>query len=321
MPVYNGEDFIVKSLPPLIEMQRRGEVREVVMVDDSSTDASPQIAAQLGATVIPSGGRVGPGAARNKAARLFAGEILWFVDADVVVHDDAVGYLKEGFVSKEVVAVFGSYDDRPAAQNFLSQYKNLVHHFYHHRGRTGSSSFWAGCGAIRRQAFLEMGGFDVEKYKRPSIEDIELGYRLREAGGGIVLIPEFKSTHLKEWRFANLIHTELANRAVPWSRLILEQTGMVNDLNTSQDERLRAGLAGIFFLVLLVVITGLLPWWTAIVFAGGLALANRNLLSLFYRKNGLIFAIWGLCFHQLYYLYSSCAFAYSWLKFRLRRIS
>jgi glycosyltransferase involved in cell wall biosynthesis len=320
MPVYNGEDFIVKSLPPLIEMQHRGEVREVIVVDDSSTDLSPKIAAELGARVIPSGGRIGPGAARNLAARLPEGEILWFVDADVVVHDDAVGYLKEGFAAKEVVAVFGSYDDRPAAQNFLSQYKNLAHHFYHHRGRTEASTFWAGCGAIRKLAFLEVGGFHVEKYQRPSIEDIELGYRLRQAGGVIMLIPSLKSTHLKEWRFVNLIHTEVFCRAIPWSRLMLEQTGMVNDLNVSRAERLRAGLAGIFFLVLLAVITGWLPWWTAIVLAVGVAWANRHLLSLFYRRKGLIFSIRGLGFHQLYYLYSSCAFVYSWLEFRMKKI-
>ena len=48
MPVYNGENFIVKSLPPLIEMQKRGEVLEVIVVDDSSTDSTSQIAERLG---------------------------------------------------------------------------------------------------------------------------------------------------------------------------------------------------------------------------------------------------------------------------------
>ena len=66
---------------------------------------------------------------------------------------------------------------------FLSQYKNLVHHFYHHRGKREASTFWSGCGAVRKQAFLDAGGFDVERYTRPSIEDIELGYRLIKAGG------------------------------------------------------------------------------------------------------------------------------------------
>ncbi|NNM20029.1 MAG: glycosyltransferase [Gammaproteobacteria bacterium] len=317
MPVYNGEEFIVKSLPPLVAMARRGEIREVIVVDDTSTDSTPEIAAKLGARVIPSGGRLGPGAARNQAAELAEGEILWFVDADVIIHDDAARYIEEGFAAPDVVAVFGSYDDEPPAQNFLSQYKNLVHHFYHHRGRREASTFWAGCGAVRRQAFLDIGGFDIEKYKRPSIEDIELGYRLREAGGKIMLIPELLSTHLKEWRFVNLIHTEVFCRAIPWSRLMLQQTGMVDDLNISNQERFRAALAGLFVLVLLAVIPGLLPWWTLLPVAGALVLVNRGLFGLFYRRKGLLFAIMGLAFHQIYYLYSSLAFVYSWLECRL----
>lgn len=317
MPVYNGQDFIIKSLPPLMGMQQRGEVREVIVVDDSSTDDTAKIAKELGARVIPSGGRLGPGAARNQAARLAEGEILWFVDADVIIHDDAARYMEEGFALPDVVAVFGSYNDRPPAQNFLSQYKNLVHHFYHHRGRREASTFWAGCGAIRKQDFLKVGGFDVEKYKRPSIEDIELGYRLREAGGRIMLFPELQSTHLKVWRFVNLIHTEIFCRAIPWSRLMLQQTGVVDDLNVSSQERLRAGLAGVLLLGLIAVLPGWLPWWTLIILAGSVVLANRSLFSLFYRRKGLLFAIMGLGFHQLYYLYSSAAFVYCLLESRI----
>jgi glycosyltransferase involved in cell wall biosynthesis len=319
MPVYNGVEFIVKSLPPLIEMQRRGEVREVIVVDDTSTDETPQLAEELGARVIPSGGRLGPGAARNEAAKLAKGDILWFVDADVIIHDDAAHYMEEGFASPEVVAVFGSYDDRPPAQNFLSQYKNLVHHFYHHRGRKEASTFWSGCGAVRKQAFLEVGGFDIEKYKRPSIEDIELGYRLREAGGKIMLFPELQSTHLKVWRFVNLIHTEIFCRAIPWSRLMLQQTGIVDDLNVSSKERLRAGLAGILFLVMLAVLPGWLPWWAIAVMVVVVTLVNRRLFSLFFQRKGPLFAIMGLAFHQLYYLYSSAAFAYCLLESKISR--
>ena len=317
MPVYNGTEFIVKSLPPLIAMQRRGEIREVIVVDDSSTDETPQLAEQLGARVIPSGGRLGPGAARNVAASLAEGDILWFVDADVIIHDDAASYMEEGFADPEVVAVFGSYDDRPPAQNFLSQYKNLVHHFYHHRGRRAASTFWSGCGAVRKQSFLDVDGFDVEMFKRPSIEDIELGYRLREAGGEIMLYPELQSTHLKVWRFLNLIHTEIFCRAIPWSRLMLSQTGVVDDLNVSSSERLRAGFAGLLFIVLFAALIGLLPWWSALVMGGGAILVNSSLFSLFYKRKGLVFALMGIGFHQLYYVYSSAAFAYCVLESKL----
>ena len=314
--MYNGQDFIVKSLPPLQKMLERGEVGEIIVVDDSSTDDTASIAAGMGARVIPSGGRLGPGAARNQAAQQATGDTLWFVDADVVVHDDAAAYLVDGFSEAGIVAVFGSYDDRPAARNFLSQYKNLVHHYYHHRGRKEATTFWSGCGAVRKDAFLQAGGFDIERYARPSIEDIELGYRLREAGGRILLIPEFQSTHLKEWRFISLIHTEVFRRAIPWSRLMFEQPEMGSDLNVSSAERMRAGIAGLVFIGLVIAMAGLIPWWTVVILLGGAAAMNTGLLSLFYQRKGFAFAVMGFLFHQLYYLYSSAAYVYCWLEWR-----
>lgn len=317
MPVYNGHDFIVKSLPPLLAMQQRGEVMEVIVVDDSSTDDTAELASRMGARVLSSGGRLGPGAARNQAATAVKGNILWFVDADVIVHEDAVRFINEGFSDAGVVAVFGSYDDSPPAGNFLSQYKNLVHHFYHHRGRREATTFWSGCGAVRKNAFLAADGFDVERFTRPSIEDIELGYRLRAAGGRILLIPELQSTHLKVWRFLNLIHTEVFCRAIPWSRLIFEQPEMAGDLNVTPAERMRAGLAGVFLLVLLAVLFGQLPWWVILLALAVVTLVNLELAKLFVRMKGPVFALLGILFHQLYYLYSSAAFVYAWLEWKI----
>lgn len=73
----------------------------------------------------------------------------------------------------DIAALFGSYDDNPGETTFLSQYRNLLHHFVHQQGCEDASTFWAGCGAIRREVFLSIGGFD-EGYVRPAIEDIEL---------------------------------------------------------------------------------------------------------------------------------------------------
>jgi GT2 family glycosyltransferase len=319
MPVYNGRGFIERSLPPLIDMLARGELVEVIVVDDTSSDDTPVMAAEMGARVLPSGGRLGPGGARNKAAVQARGEILWFVDADVVVHENAALELQRAFIGPDVTAVFGSYDDQPPARNFLSQYKNLVHHFYHHRGKSEASTFWAGCGAVRKDAFLAIGGFDVVRYTRPSIEDIELGYRLRAAGGRILLWPALQGTHLKVWRFFNLIHTEVFCRAIPWSRLMLSQTGLVNDLNVGTAERFRAAGAALFFAGVVGAMYQVIPWWIAFALFGAIALANIDLLRLFYRRKGLLFALRGLLFHQVYYLYSSAAFAWCWVEFRTKK--
>lgn len=319
MPVYNGVEFIKQSLPPLVAMKDRGEVLEVIVVDDTSTDETPQLAAEMGARVLPSGGRLGPGAARNVAAREANGDVLWFIDADVIVHSDAATVMLKAFGEDGVVAVFGSYDDEPPAQNFLSQYKNLVHHFYHQKARQEASTFWSGCGAVRKQQFLEENGFDIEMFKRPSIEDIELGYRLIARGGKIRLRTDMQCTHLKVWRFWNLVHTEIFCRAIPWSRLMVGGRGMTNDLNVGTGERIKAVIAGLFFLTLLGAVLG---FWSGAVFLLVLLVAlaaNWEITSMFYRRKGLLFAIGGFLYHQLYYVYSAGAFAYAVIEKMLGR--
>ena len=311
MPVYNGAEFIPLSLPPLIDMMHRGEILEVIVVDDGSTDGSKQMAETIGAKVLSSGGRLGPGGARNQAANSALGDILWFVDADVVVHSDAARRLGIGFDVEQVVAVFGSYDSSPPARNFFSQYKNLVHHYYHNRAKDEAHTFWSGCGAVRSAAFLNCGGFDVERYQYPSIEDIELGHRMIKAGGRIRLLRDVQCTHLKVWRFWNLIHTEIFRRAIPWSRLIVTSgEGIPNDLNVGVAEQARAVLAGILFLAILAYLTGYISS-SLVLFSGLVVLvANRDIAAFFNRRGGLLFALCAVFFHQIYYLYSASAFAW-----------
>jgi glycosyltransferase involved in cell wall biosynthesis len=320
MPVYNGVEFITRSIPPLIEMLRRGELTQVLVVDDGSTDDTVALSQQLGATVLHSGGRLGPGGARNQAAEQASGDILWFVDADVVVHESAARELAAAFSGEDIAAVFGSYDDKPPAENFFSQYKNLVHHYYHHRAKEEASTFWSGCGAVRKAAFLAVGGFDVERYKYPSIEDIELGHRLIGAGGRVRMCPSLLCTHLKVWRLGNLLHTEIFRRAIPWSRLILGGAGIPDDLNTGAAEQAKAVLAGLFLLATLLAALTLLSPYVALALAGAVYFANREIAGLFYRRRGLLFALGALLFHQVYYLYSATAFALVFIEQKILRL-
>lgn len=320
MPVYNGVEFITQSIPPLIEMFRRGELVEVLVVDDGSTDNTVALSQELGATVLHSGGRLGPGGARNQAASSASGNILWFVDADVVVHDNAAKELASAFTGDGIVAVFGSYDDEPPAQNFFSQYKNLVHHYYHHRAKEEASTFWSGCGAVRKSAFLAVDGFDVERYKYPSIEDIELGHRLISAGGRVRMCPSLLCTHLKIWRLGNLLHTEIFRRAIPWSRLILGGAGIPDDLNTGIAEQAKAVLAAFFFLSMLLAVVLIVPWYVPLLLSAAVFAANFAITSLFFRRRGVVFAIAGLLFHQVYYVYSATAFGLVFIEQKILKL-
>jgi glycosyltransferase involved in cell wall biosynthesis len=314
MPVYNGGEVLPRSLPPLVAMLRAREIAEIIVVDDGSTDASAEIARGFGIQLLRSGGRVGPGGARNVAAPSAIGDVLWFVDADVVVHDDAARVLRAAFSLSEAAAIFGSYDDRPPARNFLSQYKNLIHRYYHRRAAGDVETFWAGCGAVRKEVFLAVDGFDAARYPYPSIEDIELGWRLRQRGLSIALLPELQGTHLKIWRLRNLVHTDIFRRALPWSRLIHSRAGLADTLNIGAGERVNAALALGALLSLAGAAATLVPWWVPAAFAAAIAMGNRELFVFFHRERGALFAMRAVLFHQFYYLYSASTFGWCWLE-------
>ena len=318
MPMYNAAPTIERCLAPLLRMLAAGEVHEIIVVDDCSTDSSPAlVAAHASVRLLRTPAQGGPGAARNLAATVASGSHLWFVDSDVIAADDAARVILRELQREPVAALMGSYDDAPAAANFLSQYKTLVHRYYHQRARREASTFWAGCGVVERATFLRVGGFDAVRYRYPSIEDIELGYRIRDAGGRILLVHDLHGKHLKEWRVRNLVHTEIFRRALPWTRLMLERGNVTDDLNVGRGERVRAALAGVFALVVVAAVVGLLPGWTAL--AGGVAvgLANAALVRFFADRRGHWFALRALLYHQFYYLYSAASFAWGTLEHRL----
>jgi glycosyltransferase involved in cell wall biosynthesis len=222
---------------------------ECIVVDDGSTDTSAEVAKEFGASVLSTGGRRGPAYARNLGAKSARGEILFFIDADVCVSANTLERVRANFEQDtELSAVMGSYDDLPESQDFLSLYKNLMHCYVHHNSRREACTFWSGCGAIRKSVFLEVSGFD-ESYDRPAIEDIELGYRLNSAGKKLLLDTSMLVKHLKRWSFFGLIKTDIMDRGIPWTELILRDRLLPNDLNLQLSQRVSVAL--VFLLILM----------------------------------------------------------------------
>lgn len=241
VPVHNDAAHLRACLEALRASTHRQH--EVLVVDDGSTDATPEVAREYGVRLLQQDLRAGPAAARNRGAMAAHGEHLMFVDADVCVHADTLARVAAAFAADAGIdALFGSYDRAPREPNLLSQYKNLLHHFVHQQGAPEASTFWSGCGAIKRAVFLELGGFDAG-YERPSIEDIELGVRLRQAGRRVVLRKDVQATHLKRWTFAGLLRSDFHDRGVPWTELILRRRQLPNDLNLKTPQRLCALMA------------------------------------------------------------------------------
>jgi GT2 family glycosyltransferase len=241
IPVYNAAEHLKACLTRLAQWPA-GPL-ELIVVDDGSTDESADVARSFGARVLSTGGRKGPARARNLGAHAARGEILFFIDSDVCVHEDTLERVRRDFrENPDLDALIGSYDSNPKSPDFISQYKNLMHSFVHQKGRQNACTFWSGCGAIRREVFLKHAGFD-ESYGRPAIEDIELGYRLREAGRKMLLDKDLQVTHLKHWTFWNLLKTDVLDRGIPWTELILRDHYMPNDLNLELSQRVSVALA------------------------------------------------------------------------------
>ncbi len=323
MPAFNAAHYLERSLPPLIKLRECGEIDEVIVVDDCSTEPSNvETARRLGATLMSTPQNGGPGAARNLAATKTIGEVIWFVDADVIAHSNGPEKIRQAFANPDLSACFGSYDDRPPAQNFASQYKNLVHRYYHQLGSENASTFWAGCGAVRRGAFIAVGGFDTTRYRKPTIEDIELGHRLIGAGGKIRLIHDLLGTHLKKWSLIEVVRTDIFQRALPWSRLLLAGGKSDDDLNVSASEKVRAVLALLWIAsVMLAPVALLVPAmaFAPMIMSVVIAAANWRFIRYFAKVRGYGFATLATLYHQVYYLYSCAAYAYCLLEHMVQR--
>jgi glycosyltransferase involved in cell wall biosynthesis len=307
MPVLNGMSVLPQSVPALESSDLDPALWRLLVVDDGSTDGTADWIRARGHRVLSvPGGPLGPGAARNLGATRAEGDVLVFVDADVCVHPDVLTRFLDRFDREpRLGAAFGAYDTRPTAPGFVSQYRNLYHRYVHLRGAGDAETFWAGCGAVRREVFAAVGGFDVERFPRPQIEDIELGYRIRDAGWRIALDPEIESTHLKRWTFWSMVRTDLLDRGVPWMRLLLAEP-RPESLNVGAAERLRTAGVGIAFALLAVALiaTDWLAVWATLAVLAAVTLSNPRLFRWFAEQRSWAFAAGVIPFHLLFHFIS-----------------
>ena len=295
VPVYQGADVLGPCIAGLLASDLPRDRWELIIVDDGSTDDAVQRVGAADRVLRVSDGPRGPAHARNIGAAAATAPLLCFIDADVVVAPHTLrGLVALLDADPTRVAAFGAYDDTPAARGTVSQYRNLLHHHTHATHAGEAETFWAGCGIVRSEAFRAVGGFDAVRYPRPQIEDIDLGYRLRDAGGTIRLDPTLTGTHLKRWTLGGMLRTDLMDRAIPWTRLLLDRgAGLAHaPLNLNRRQKVLTVIAALVWIALLLAVALRSP---AIAAVGGVGIAaimlgNADLLRFFARRHGWWFA-------------------------------
>ena len=305
VPAFDCARYLGLALPRLL--QELSPEDELIVVNDGNSLEVSQLVSEFPVRLVATERVRGPAFARNLGAKTATGSVLVFVDADVLIAPGALNKIREELsdLNMGTSAVFGSYDASPTAENFLSQFRNLFHHFVHQNSCEKASTFWSGLGAIRCQAFRQLGGFST-RFQEASIEDIELGYRLKQRGMSVKLCKDIQGSHLKHWTLGTLVRTDFFCRALPWLRLIGERDSvLVNDLNLTWKDRFCTLFLLIAFFSSFFSLFGL-----ALAFLSAFTVLCFPVLNFFRRERGVRFAVgswgmlvmhYGICFSAVAY--------------------
>jgi hypothetical protein len=199
---------------------------ELIVVDDASSDGSVAIAARYVDTVVKLSGQLsGPAYSRNRGVELARGEIVVFVDDDVLVEADTLARMLAILAERpDIDAVSATHDVSAGAANFTSQYWNLLVRFGEQRHAGPCAQFAPGCGAVRRRAFLDAGMYDEWRFATSSLEGVELGERLLGTGGRALLSPQLRVRHLRPRDLRSVCHEvwsrgKMLARSLGYSRM------------------------------------------------------------------------------------------------------
>jgi mycofactocin glycosyltransferase len=192
IPVKDRPIDLRNCLESLARLDYPGELLEIIVVDDGSTDSTPDVAVELGARLVVSGTvGGGPAAARNKGAAAASGEILAFIDSDCAAAPQWLQELLPVFAEAKVAAVGGWVDGMHHGSS-LDRYEAVMSSLNLGRremigGAGGDTFYLPSCNLlVRKAAFAAAGGFRAELQVG---EDVDLTWRLRDAGWKIQYLP------------------------------------------------------------------------------------------------------------------------------------
>ena len=193
IPVYNSAQTLKECLDAIFSFDLKNF--EVIVVSDNSPDNSLEITKKYPCEIVELPQNNGPAFARNKGAQVATGDILFFVDSDVILKQDALNHLSKNFLSEDVNAIQGIYSHKPTYKSISTQYQMSYNCYYiWPEDKKYATTLSTCCFAIRKKLFNEFKGFNTN-IKRASAEDEEFGYSLIDKGYKILILRELNVEH------------------------------------------------------------------------------------------------------------------------------
>ncbi len=287
IPTYNSERFMPDLLNSIFKTGI-GDM-EVVIVDDCSTDNTVKIAKGYPVKIIELENNSGPAKARNLGVRAARGDIIFFLDADVVVMNGTIGEVRDYFdKNPSANCVIGICEKEPLNNGFVPRYMALFE-YIHLKGSKADkvSVFSPRCGALRKDLFEKVGGYK-ETYRRADIEDFEFARRINRTGS-IILNRNMIVRH----QFANLKQAvrNYFTRAVLWVHLFIKERKLDNAGPSVPSNGIAAISAFLSFISLFFLpFLNIAPYFF-IFFLIVFVLANLRWLNFMRGERGVFFAV------------------------------
>jgi len=289
IPVKNG----AATLEACLHALRRSYYGnfEVVVANDHSTDQSVEIARRHDCTIVEIEKECGANSARNYGARFARGEILVFLDADIIVTRETLLGIVETLAGDGVDAVVGIYTAKHRHESLVSQYKNLWIRYSYIKSSPAIDWLFGSISGIRRDAFERLGGFNADLLARDGHDDVELGKRFARAHLSIALDMDIEVEHLKRYTFTSFLVNEF-HRSSGFSELAVRygeaarafRKGFVNVYPAFVVSTV---VAPAVLLATIAAVVGLLPTWVAFAAVGVYLAVNIRFLNYLEQVRGL----------------------------------
>jgi|TARA_B100002003_G_C14155263_1_gene556075 glycosyltransferase involved in cell wall biosynthesis len=315
IPIYNRYEELKKLLHSIYTHCKESNY-ETIVVDDYSEVDFQKLKEVYGIKLIRLKKNSGPSVARNIGASNATGDLLLFLDSDVVVDFDVVSYCeKKHLENPQLVSIFGIYKKESINKGFIPEYKALFDH-YVFLGKDGefTAIFNTASGTIKKEVFKEFAGF-AEDYKNADVEDIEFGYRIvKKYPQGIQYDLGFQVYH--HFPYLNTLLKNYYRRTYEWI-LLLKKRKKMDSVCTSSNEMVKRFLSTCNVLAIIaaagshkwyLILFSILPWLAAMSDFMGYLLKERGCWFLLksvavYHLESLVISIAGM--HSLFTLISN----------------
>jgi glycosyltransferase involved in cell wall biosynthesis len=291
IPVRNAAEDLARCLETLRRQSVDHAAFEVLVLDDGSEDATPDVARRHGARVIRQE-RQGAAAARNRGVREARGDIVLFLDADCRADPRWVEEITRPLREESGPdATVGLHDS--AQTSLVARFVQLEHEFRYERmsAREKIDFLNSGNCAFRRKTLLEYP-FD-ETFHR--LEDVELSFRLTRDGRTMIFVPAARVDHRHPETVAALLRRKFnyARYALPLYRRYPGKA--VADASTPQERRARLVLLALaIVLAPAALIHPTFGWLSLAALIGSVAMSSGVIGRAFRQSTAMGFASVGL---------------------------